>query len=259
MLKKSLIFGSAALFLAALITLTGCPTSADDDGSSGLVYAHRIYGDEVNPYQAQEAIDRAVAAGEPIVLENNLTIVPSGALNFKDARVVINGTVTFTNGVISVVDAAVSWADGAWLDLGTGAYIHRQGSDISHVNEDNLVEYAETLDAIMPTAFAAAVRRFQLGELQNYDYSTGTPVDARVSDPYLRVLYVLDELTINRDAVNPDTNLSIAALGTVDVIGTPPQLGGHRRRLKRAPPPGDLFHPDQQQRDRYHNRTRDQW
>jgi hypothetical protein len=153
MLKKSLIFVSVALFLAALITLTGCPTSADDDSSS-IVYAHRIYGTNVNPYQAQETIDRAVAAGEPIVLEDGLIIGVPGHLNFKNARVRINGIVTFTVGnAMSVVDASVEWAPGAEL-VGLTAYIHRRGADTTNkVPVTSLVEYAEGPEDIMATAY----------------------------------------------------------------------------------------------------------
>jgi hypothetical protein len=226
MLKKSLIFGSAALFLAALITLTGCPTSVDD-GSSGTVYAHRIYGTAVSPYVAQEAINRAVAAGEPIVLEDGLTLA-AGHLNFKNAQVRIEGRVSATGAlVISVVDASVTWADNAFLTLGTAtsAYIHRIGQDTSKVTAGTPVEFAESLETIMPTATAAGVRRFKLGPKQNFDYSTNPDgINARISAVSLGTLYVLDELVIDTGATNPSATpaLAITALGTVDVTGTPP-------------------------------------
>jgi hypothetical protein len=221
MLKKSLIFGSVALFLAALITLTGCPTSADDDGSSGVVYAHRIYGVNVNPYQAQEAIDRAVAAGEPIVLEDRLRI-ERGELNFKTAQVVINGNVEFDGGVMSVADATVTWREGSSLELGAaGRYIHRRYDDTTKVTPSALVEFANSLDEIMPTATHAAVRRFQLGPKQDFDYSTSSDgIDARINDPLLTNLYVLEDLVIPTDGRLP--NLVITAMGKADVTGAPP-------------------------------------
>ncbi|MFP3090212.1 hypothetical protein LQZ21_07775 [Treponema sp. TIM-1] len=229
MLKKSLIFGSAVLFLAALITLTGCPTSVDDDSSSGLQYAHRIYGSAVSPYQAQEAIDRAVAAREPIVLEDGLTIVGPGHLNFKNAQVRIDGLVRFPNGTVSVVDADVAWGETGSFILINGEYIHRPGQNTKPVNVEALVEYAESLETIMPTAIKAAVKRFKLGSKQNHDYSTNpNGVDARINAEKLVRLFVLDELVIDSSATNPGPgipakdNLILTALGTVDVIGTPP-------------------------------------
>jgi hypothetical protein len=227
MLKKSLIFVSAALFLVALITLTGCPTSVDDDGSSGTVYAHRIYGRNVDPYTAQEAIDRAVAAGEPIVLEDNLTIGevgnPGGHLNFKNAQVRINGDVTFPNGVVSVVDASVSWAKDATFLLPGGRYIHRKYDNVTPVNTDALVEYAESPGTIMDTARWAAVKRFKPGPKQNYDYSTDSNgVDVKFPAQFLQELYVLDELTIDdSQALPPSADLAIIAMGTVDVTASP--------------------------------------
>jgi hypothetical protein len=224
MLKKSLIFGSVALFLAALITLTGCPTSVDDDGSSGTKYAHRIYGTAVTPYQAQEAIDRAVAAGEPVVLEDGLSLAV-GHLNFKTAQVRIDGSVTVaTNTVISMADASVTWADNAFLTFtgGTGAYIYRKGQDTAKVTRAVLVEFAESLDTIMATATAAGVRRFKLGPKEDHDYSTDpNGINARIRANLLANLYVLDELVIDSGANNPN-DVEITAMGTVDVTGTPP-------------------------------------
>ncbi|MFP3089473.1 hypothetical protein LQZ21_04010 [Treponema sp. TIM-1] len=224
MLKKSLIFGSVVLFLAALITLTGCPTSVDDD-SSGAAYAHRIYGAAVSPYQAQKAINRAVAAGEPIVLEDGLTISPSGHLNFKGARVRINGLVTFNGGVINVVGAQVEWAEtgSLYLGPGDGAYIHQKGMNTNGVLRDHLVEYVDRLEDIMATAQAAAVSKFTLGQLADYDYSTDSRgIDARIVAEKLERLYVLDTLTLPIDGTAP--SLIITGLGTVDVTGTRPNV-----------------------------------
>jgi hypothetical protein len=229
MLKKSLIFGSVALFLMALITLTGCPTSVDDS-SSGIVYAHRIYGAAVTAYQAQEAIDRAVAAGEAVVLEDGLTIVDGGQLNFKNAQVRIDGEVSFDGGVMNVVDAAVTWSQGAELYLGTplnlggtSAYIHRKGLNAAgFVDPANLVEYAESLDQIMATAQYAAVRRYTLGPKADHDYSTDSSgIPAQIVAQSLEGLFILEDLTLPIDGTAPSL-VDLMALGTLDVTGTRP-------------------------------------
>jgi hypothetical protein len=80
--------------------------------------------------------------------------------------------------------------------------------------------YVDSLDKIMPTAVKAAVSKFQLGTLPNFDYSTGSPVNARITDPDLEILYVLDDLIVTGDTRPPNT-LAITALGTVDVTGSP--------------------------------------
>jgi hypothetical protein len=226
MLKKSLIFVSAVLFLAALITLTGCPTTTDD-GSSGIVYAHRIYGKNVTPYEAQEAIDRAIAAGEPVVLEDGLTIT-TGHLNFKTAQVRIEGRVAFlAGGVVSVVDAAVTWAEGSFLTLAAapaGAYIHRHGADTSKVTVGTPVEFAEGPEDIMATALSAGVRRFKLGPKQNFDYSVDPEgIDARIRAVGLTNIYVLDELIIDGSAILPAATFTVTAMGAVDITGSPPE------------------------------------
>jgi hypothetical protein len=225
MMKRSLVVGSVALFLAALITLTGCPT-ATDGSSSTIVYAHRIYGSAVDPYQAQKAIDRAIAAGEPVVLEDGLTIT-TGALNFKNARVLINGDVAFP-GAMSVADATVTWAEVSSLNLDTtGQYIHRTGTDVSKVffdptNSNALVDFVERREDITSTAKAVAVRRFKLGPLQDYDYSSGAPFNfVTENTKELETVYVLDELIIPTEGIEPGT-LTLTALGTVDVTGVPP-------------------------------------
>jgi hypothetical protein len=221
MLKKSLIFGSVALFVAALITLTGCPTSADD-GSSTIVYGHRIYGDAVDPYQAQLAIDNAVKAGEPVVLENGL-YVQSGELNFKNAQVRVNGTVNFATCVVNMTDATVSWAPGAEVKmLAGGYYIHRRDVAIEgKVTPDSAsVWFAEGPNDIMSTATAAAGQNFTLGSKLNFEYSQDPSkgIDARVTAEDLDTLFILDKLTVPFDAEAP-AGITIIALGDMDVTG----------------------------------------
>jgi hypothetical protein len=235
MLKKSLIFGSVALFVAALITLTGCPTSADD-GSSTIVYGHRIYGWNVDPYQAQLAIDNAVKAGQPVILEDNLLIQP-GELNFKNAQVRVSGSVTFTGGVMNMTDATVTWAPGAEISMLGGYYIHRRDVAIDgKVTPDAAsVWFAEGPEDIMSTATKAAVRNFTLGSKQNVDYSRDSKgVDARITAEDLDTLFILEKLTIPSDAVSPSGDFTIAALGDADVTGnvaTSVVVGGQRLLL----------------------------
>jgi hypothetical protein len=224
MLKKSLIFGSVALFIAAFITLTGCPTSVDDDDSSGTVFTHRIYGENVNPYQAQEAIENALKAGEAIVLEHNLSI-QRGELNFKNVQVRVNGKVMFRGGVMNVADASVSWAPGAEIDITGGAYILREGQKPEATNkvpDGAMVEFKERVEDIMSTSRAAAVRNFKLGLIQNYDYSRDSNgVDAKITNPSLEVLFVVGTLSIPSEATELD-NLALVSLGTADATGTIP-------------------------------------
>jgi hypothetical protein len=222
MLKKSLIFGSVALFLAALITLMGCPTEAESD-SGGGTYKHRIYGKAVDSYAVQEIIDKAIALGEPVILEDGLTIT-GGQIDFKTATVTINGTVNGSDSglVINAADAKVTY-DGM---ITPDSYIYSGEAPTAAVPGGALVQYVDSLDKIMPTATAAAVRNFKLGSKVNYDYSTGTETYARITAPGLETLYVLGNLEIPLDGVAPgaDSNnsvkLKIEALGTVDVTGT---------------------------------------
>jgi hypothetical protein len=228
MLKKSLIFGSVALFLAALITLMGCPTEAETD-SGGGTYKHRIYGISVDPYQVQDVIDKAVAAGEPVYFENGLSL-QSGHINFKTAKVIVAGNVGSAGGlVINAADADVTW--GANSSLSVTHYIY-QGQAPSGVPTASLVEFKNRLDEIMPTATAAAVRKFKLGTNQNYDYSTSTEgVNARTTAPLLKTLYVIEELVVpsggavpGKGAEQTTDSLTITAMGTLDVTGTPTAL-----------------------------------
>jgi hypothetical protein len=221
-----------ALFLAALITLTGCPTSVDDDDSSGTVFTHRIYGQNVDPYQAQEAIDNAYKAGEAIVLEHNLVIqagqrIPVPALNFRNVQVRVNGIVYFDYGVINVADASVSWAPGSRIEMPNGGvFILREGQKTDatgHVPARALVEYVDRVQDIQSTSFAAAVRDFRLGPKQNHDYSVDpNGVDARITNENLTELYVVGTLSVPSEATPLSPDLGIIPLDTLDATGTIP-------------------------------------
>jgi hypothetical protein len=238
MLKKSLIFGSVALFLAALITLTGCPTSADDGSSTTIVYGNRIFGVNVDPYQAQEAIDNAVKAGQRIVLEHNLIIRP-GQLNFRNAEVRINGNVTFNGGVMNMADARVIWTDGATLRMDNGFYIHRWNPEFDFAHKvigtaPTEVWFVESVETIQSTATHAAVRNFTLGDQQNFDYSQDSNgIDARISAASLDTLFVVGKLAIPGPGVTLPT-VTVWAMGEMDVTGTIPadvEIGGDELRL----------------------------
>ena len=233
MLKKSLIFGSVALFLAALITLTGCPTDPEtDSGGSSGAYKHSIYGTIVDPYQAQDIIDRAIAAGETVYLQHGLSLRP-GHINFKNATVVVVGTVRNAGAdplVLNAADANVTFQGS--LDLNDDDHYIYKGTAPSGIDTVNLVEFKERLDLIQPTATAAAVRKFKLGSKVNHDYSTSTDgINARVTAQLLRTLYVVEELTVPTDGVSPGIGagvdpltvdpLTIVALKTLDVLDSP--------------------------------------
>jgi hypothetical protein len=192
------------------------------------VFTHRIYGWDVDPYQAQEAINNAIAAGEAIVLEHNLKIQP-GELNFKNAEVRVNGTVIFADGVMNMADARVSWAPNAKIEL-PAAYILRKGHKadaIGKVPDGAMVEFVEGVEEIMSTTEAAAVRNFKLGPKQNHDYSKNPDgVDARITNENLRRLYVVGTLSVPSEGTplsgGPLDSLTLIPLDTLDATGTIP-------------------------------------
>jgi hypothetical protein len=192
------------------------------------VFTHRIYGWDVDPYQAQEAINNAIAAGEAIVLEHNLKI-QRGELNFKNATVHVNGTVIFADGVMNMADAQVSWAPNAKIEQ-PEAYILRKGHKAAatgKVPDGAMVEFVEGVEEIMSTSEAAAVRNFKLGPKQNHDYSKNPDgVDARVTNENLRRLYVVGTLSVPSEGTPlsdwPVDPLTLIPLDTLDATGTIP-------------------------------------
>jgi hypothetical protein len=237
MLKKSLIFGSVALFLAAL-TLTGCPTDAENDSSAGA-YRHSVYGSNVDPYQVQDVIDKAIAAGEAVYFQNGLTINDqNGAhINFKTAKVIFAGTVYGSSSrvgsyppklVINAVDAEVDFSNGSLAYVKHYIFKDKAPSE-TQVPVDSLVEFKNNLSDMQPTATVAAVQKFKLGALVNHDYSTSTGgINTRITAKGLESLYVIEELTIPTDGAVPGVGiegnpLTITALGTIDLLDTPTQ------------------------------------
>jgi hypothetical protein len=219
MLKKSLIFGSAALFVAALITLTGCPTETESEsgGSSGSK-KNSLYG-KMTAAQVQAVISKAKAVDETIYFEEGLEI-SDGAIDLSGARIVVNGRVETAQGVvINSVDADITWTGRLNLDSGD-VYIFARGTT-PPVPEANLVEFVTRLEDTQKTASKTAVKDFTFGAQADKDYSTGSPVDIPTKPAGGLVdVYVLGTVTIPLNAVNPSA--AVKALGTVDVTGTNP-------------------------------------
>ena len=97
MLKKSLIFGSAALLVTALIALTGCPTDSDSGSSSQSQGTNYVYG-ATTPGGVQAAVDAGIAASRTVVITDGTVINSAGVIDFKTASVRIEGRVTTTDG-----------------------------------------------------------------------------------------------------------------------------------------------------------------
>jgi hypothetical protein len=229
MLKKSLIFGTVALFLAALIALTGCAQATDSEASSGGSSKgwNSLYG-TMTPFEVQQVIDKAVAQGVAVYLEDGLTIKREsssltdlpGTINFKTVAVRINGKVTVESGtVISTAQAAsVQGEDGASLGL-DGTYISGHGPGLTYIGNPVVVEYIPDVSKPTETAEAIAVSKYTLGPFGGNDYTTGAPIPVRSG---VQTIYVLDELVVPVNGVVQGGDLKrIVALGTVDFIGSP--------------------------------------
>jgi hypothetical protein len=230
MLKKSLIFGTVALFLAALIAFTGCEQATDSESSSSVGGRHSVWG-SVNPFELQDVIDLAIADGEPITLEDGLKIVgqTEGAawvntVDFKNANVRINGAVA-VEGVkvhFNAARATVTFA-GSLYTRG-GDYIVRENTSLAslpvNVNVEGgpngfVVEYGR-LDSAMLTSTRIAVDKYTYGQISGYDYSSGAPV---APNSIIDTIYVLDTVALPDIIGAPDT-LGVIAFGAVDVIAS---------------------------------------
>jgi hypothetical protein len=241
MLKKGLVFGLMAV-LSAWLVLTGC--SQATDGSTTTVGRNSIYGTVTVPI-LQERIDAAIAAGESIILEDDLTITGGGTVvDFKTARVHVNGTVNAGGITINAVDAAVTWeGDKGEFTTTGGGYLYRMEADIwksdkitLRISANTGAQFVNSLQGILQTARAAAVRNFTFGPLADYDYSTSpTGVPARVNATNLETLYVLGELTVPRDGVPPSALTAINALGTVNVTGNDDAVLSHAKVILTNP------------------------
>jgi hypothetical protein len=226
MYKKSLFFGAAALalFLAALMLMTGCSQATD---STTTVGRNSIYGN-VTAVELQTAVDRAVAAGESLVFES--PTIGAGQVNLKTARIVVRGTVTLSAGAfLNGADAAVTQADEDARIVGntaTSYYIYPQGMTHDWVTGTNIikVEYLPGgLSTMQSTSTHVAVREFKLGPARNNDYSVkpeGVDPNSFTTAPGgLTAIYVIDKLTIPADANVTGAGIDMWALGTADVTG----------------------------------------
>jgi hypothetical protein len=223
-MKKSLIFGLIAVVSAGLL-LAGCSQATDSDTT--YLDKYGIYG-TVGAELLQARIDEAIASGGVIVLADGLTIdgTNASAVDFKTARVQVNGEVDATGITINAVDAAVTWLDGgAFTSTGGGVYLYRNAEDIlkpdntSRLDSDITgAQFFNRLQDISETATHAAVRNFTFGTTQDFDYSTvPTGVSAKVNATTLSNLYVLGTLTVPAGGVAP--GITVNVLGTVDVTG----------------------------------------
>ena len=226
LMKKSLIFGAAALFLTALITLTGCAQATDSEKtSSGGGGWNSLYG-TIDAFTVQDVINKAIDQRVAIYLEDGLTITAisdlRNTIDFKTATVRINGQVAVdSNIVINGAHAAIQ-GDGS-LQLGIvnsgQVYISQHGAPLGNIGSPNVVDYVTNISEPTETAEKIAVLNYTMGPLARNDYSTGTPVPVRAG---IATVYVLEKLIIPVDATI-DASLGIVALGTVDLTGTPPK------------------------------------
>jgi hypothetical protein len=227
MFKKGLMLGFIAVLSAGLV-LTGCSQATDSTATT--VGRNSLYGTVTVPI-LQSRIDAAIAAGESIILEDNLTINTTGGtvVDFKTARVHVNGSITATGVTINAVDAAVTWeGDDGEFATSTGGYLYRRSEDITKADGITLritsgtgAQFVDRLQDITESATRAAVRNFTFGPVADNDYSTGTAIPIRVNATGLNTLYVLGELTVPPGGVPPSVLIAdgIRALGTVNVTG----------------------------------------
>jgi hypothetical protein len=227
MLKKSLIFGTVALFLTALIAFTGCTQATDSDTTSSGGGRNSVWG-RVTPSELQKVIDLAILANEPVYLEDDLEIAattPGSAwvntVNFKTATVKINGKVqVLTTGAPVHFNAARATVSGSGsLSTNNGDYIARNkqpGSQlINGGNTEHLVQFGSLTDTQWQST-KIAVADFKYGPLSDHDYSTG---DAVVPNSKITRIYVLDTVTLPASTSIGAPGVEVIAFGDVDVIG----------------------------------------
>jgi hypothetical protein len=238
LIKKSLIFGTIVLFLAALIAITGCTQATDSESASsgGGNRWNSLYG-KMTVFQVQEAIDKAVALGVPVHLQDGLTIetlsgveglLPS--INFKNATVVIEGKVDVSGVyVINAATASVQSPGGGYLQFGSALvvgtdfplYIVNRGQDPSGYTRGakTLIDYVSNVADPTATSQWIAVRDYTLGPKTGHDYTNpNNPIPVR--DGVSGVI-VLNKLTIPVEGAAAGGLVGFGALGTVDLIGTP--------------------------------------
>jgi hypothetical protein len=218
MLKKSLIFGSAALVLIALIALTGCSqaTGSDKTVRRGENY---IYD---NPSQetAQKAIDRAPATGRDVVLVDGIKFTGNGLIDFKEATVQVEGRVDVGDIgsqdrlILNASKATFVYAPGAAIEVNRGYFIYRgTGVEINAHQTSGGYRVQYTTDPLitMGTADQIAVDSYTIGDKTDF-------IDIKTE---VHTLIVLDTLTVTKDSVDPTKGgKRFVGLKTVDVTGS---------------------------------------
>jgi hypothetical protein len=230
MLKKSLIFGTVALLLTALIAFTGCSQATDSDSSSSVTGGRNsVYG-RVDVFELQEIINKAVEANEPIYLEDGLQILGANSattdawvemIDFKGATIRFNGEVTANAKIhFNAARATVTFGAGGHLDTNNGDYIALDTANVSASVVDygtgDLVRFGSLTDTQW-TSDKIAVANFVYGSVPDTDYSTGQSVAPKSKS--IKTIYVLDKVTIPSVVGTPDA-INVLAFGTVDVTAT---------------------------------------
>jgi hypothetical protein len=223
MLKKSLIFGSVALLLTALIALTGCPTEADDDNGSGGLGPNHIFG-TVNVGGVQAAVNAAELSGRTLVLTDGVTLFgnePQNILDFKGATVRIDGVLTVQKGTPVIIDASnaqVTWGEKAKIRFKNDddAYIYRSDDAQATLAKfdlaaGNRVPLIKDVTEITGTDTEVAMKEYTLG-------AGGFPA-------HVTALYVTDKLTAGVSTLGSKLE-TVFALGEVDVTGVPTFVNG---------------------------------
>jgi hypothetical protein len=227
MLKKSLIFGTIALFLSALIAFTGCTQATDSDTTSSAGGRNSVYG-SIDVYGLQTVIDKAVAANEPIYLEEGLVIEATApdadaawvnTINFKSVAVRINGEVTTTDRVDFNIARATVTGPGTIATVGDHIALGNDQPGAGSFVGGQLIQFGQ-VGSITPTAHTIAVAKYTYGQLPGYDYSTTPPVAINTKDVPITKIYVLDEVTIPSTTSIGSPDIAVVAFGDVNVIGT---------------------------------------
>jgi hypothetical protein len=211
MLKKSLIFGSVALLITALIALTGC--SQATDGKTTVFRENYIYGKAVPADSAQAIIEKALTADRPIILADGLEFYDNDAVvDFKDAKVRVEGTVRIKgNLILNTAHATVDYVQGGLVIVDSGAYFiyNGDGEAITGLTTGGgtRVQYTENPLIVTGTADHIAVDNYTIGK------------DFLNIKPEVDAVFVLKTLTISGESADPTNEKVFRALGNVDVVG----------------------------------------
>jgi hypothetical protein len=227
MLKKGLIFGSIALFLTALIILTGCPTSADDDtgGQSGDVSSgggntYYLIG-SVTTDQVQTAVDEAVLAKGSITFRGNVVITNSGGINFKNVPVTIENKVRASGVSVNVSIGETTVSGGGTFDFDADDLFVSKEADFNKVTglgSERKIRYlgpdAGSLPPVVEddtSAWLEVPERVAIGT-----YTVGESTESDVPTGY--TVYVVEKISVPEDLTVP-TGGVILAFGAVEFSG----------------------------------------